>query len=158
MISLFKKNRRIGHVKGLTPLELLLGASLIAVLSSLAIITFNPIANFAESKNARRWNDTNVIAEALYHYATDHDGVFPDSLDREVPREICKSEVGGTVCASRALADLSFLVPKYIKQLPEDPLMSPDSSTGYSLLLSKEKLIVVSAPHAENGDTIVVRR
>lgn len=153
-----RKNRRIAHVKGLTPLELLLGASLFAVVASLFIITFNPAANFAEAKNATRFSAVNSIAESLYRYTIDHHGVFSDSLNKGSEQEICKTGTSPAVCASHSLVDLSFLVPRYIKRIPEDPLLLPGFGTGYILILSKDNTIVVSALHAAGGDNIVVRR
>lgn len=153
-----RKNRRIAHVKGLKPLELLLGASLLSVIASLLIITMNPAANFSEAKNASRFSAANVIAESLYRYAIDHHGEFPDSLNRSSEQEICKEGISRAVCAAHSLADLSFLVPRYVKHIPEDPLSLSGPGTGYILSFDQGKTIVVSALHVEGGDSIIVRR
>lgn len=145
------------HHQGFTLIEMLMVVSLIAILTSIIIIAINPVRHFAEAKNAQRWSNVNAILNAVYQYSVDHDGTFPTALPA-VPTEICKTGTAPSICASNGLLDLTSLTPTYVVTLPVDPAELPGFGTGYLISTSTGNRVIVSAPHAEEGDVIEVSR
>lgn len=143
--------------EGLTLIEMLMVVSLIAILMSIIIIAINPVRHFAEAKNAQRWSNVNAILNAVYQYSVDHDGAFPAPFSA-VATEICKTGTAPAICSANGLLDLSLLTPTYVVSLPVDPAELPGFGTGYLIATSTGNRVIVSAPHAEEGDTIVVSR
>lgn len=142
---------------GFTLIEILMVVSLIAILASIIIIAINPVRHFAEAKNAQRWSHVNAILNSVYEYSIDHGGALPASFSA-VPVEICKSGTSSSICSSNGLLDLSPLSPAYLAELPVDPAELPGFGTGYLIATTTEDRVIVSAPHAEEGDTISVGR
>lgn len=143
--------------KGFTVIELLMVASLVAVLASLLIVTINPVSHFAESKNALRWSNVNSLLNAVYQYEFDNKGAPPQGVDA-TPREICNVDTDKTLCTANGLIDLSLLVPKYIRAIPLDPVATGANGSGYQISKDAEGKVTIRALYAENADTISVSR
>jgi len=61
----------------ITLAEILLYASLLSVIATLAIITINPAKRTAEASDNRRYANLAVLRNALEDYATEHNGKYP---------------------------------------------------------------------------------
>ncbi len=94
--------------KGFTLIELLIVIGIIAILAAAVIIAINPGRQFTQARNATRWSHVNSIANAIYAYAVDNDGVFPTP---------CVS-AGWTAVTEANCGDLT---PTYMQALPTDP-------------------------------------
>ena len=138
--------------KGFTLLEILLVVAAIAILAGIIIIAINPGKQLSETKNAQRRIDTNTIINAVYQYSIDNNGAIPAGITT-TPTDICKT--GSTSCVG--LVDLT-LYEKYLVALPSDPTGSTAKSTGYQISKDIYGRITVSAPKAEAGATIKIKR
>ena len=150
--KLTKKN------SGFTLIEILLVIAIIAILAGIVTFAINPSKQLSESKNAQRSSDVTTILNAVYQYSIDNNGTLPASvsaLTAGTPGEICKT--GGT-CTG--LVDLGVLTTneKYLTAIPTDPIGSSTNGAGYEISRSANNRITVSAPDAENGETISVTR
>lgn len=143
---------------GFTLIEVLLVVAIIALLAGIVILAINPNRQLAQSKNSERSADVNTILNAVYEYSIDNDGELPSSvsgLTANTPTEICKT--GGT-CTG--LVDLGVLTSSetYLTSVPTDPTGESTNGAGYEIERSSNNRITVSAPDAENGETIEVTR
>jgi prepilin-type N-terminal cleavage/methylation domain-containing protein len=150
--------------KGFTLVELLIVIGILAVLLAIVLIAVNPQQQFKQANNTARKADVNAILNAVSAYAADNDGQLPAGIDSTA--KTITSTAGAT-----NLNLCSTLVPTYIADLPLDPTTgteSPDGSvcseasatysTGYTIKSSTGNRVTVSAPSAENGETINVTR
>lgn len=149
MISKISLNK-----KGFTLLEILLVVAAIAILAGIVIIAINPGKQLADTRNAQRKVDVNTILNGVYQYTIDNSGNLPGNITVSAT-EICKT--GGS-CSG--LIDLSALTTneKYLTAIPFDPSGSSANGTGYKILKTANNRITVSAPSAENSQTISVTR
>lgn len=144
-------------VKILVTLLLVLPALTIVPLTFILLTKMNPSKQFAMANNTKRQSDTLQILNAVYQYEADNMGKLPLSIS-SASEEI--SSTGADICKD--------LVPKYLAGLPVDPSLNKGSliedpcpsfyETKYFISKDGSSKITVSAPSAENGETISVSR
>ena len=146
--------------KGFTLLEILFVFTAIGISAGIVILILNPGKQLANTRNAQRWSDVNIILNGIYQYSIDNDGDLPESIPlssncNTATQEICKTD---TSCIG--LTDLSGLTDGevYLVAIPEDPSEATATSTDYAVVQSDDGRITVCAPGAEEGETIEVTR
>jgi len=139
--------------RGFTLLEILLVVAAIAILAGIVILAINPGKQLADTRNSERWADVNTILNAVYQYSIDNDGDLPAGISTTVT-EVCHT----STCTG--LADLSELTTdeEYLVAIPTDPTGADTNGAGYEIVQSANGRITVSAPDAEQGETIAVSR
>jgi len=143
---------------GFTLLEVLLVVAIIAILAGIVIFAINPTKQLADTRNTQRKADVNTILNAVYQYTIDTKGTIPASITTTTTA-ICRSDVATSTCTG--LIELtSYLTTNetYLTAIPRDPLATSTTSTGYSISKSANGRVTVSAPSAEQGQTISVTR
>ena len=148
--------------KGFTLLEILLVVAAIAILAGIVILALNPSKQLAETRNAQRWSDVNTILNAAYQYSIDNNGDVPSTITTTATG-VCKTTPSND-CTN--LIDLGVLTNNetYLVGMPVDPnpnataCTDTDDSTCYEILQTSNGRITVSAPSAEEGETISVTR
>src|SRR6185503_2682877 len=150
--------------KGFTLIEILVVIGILAVLLALVLIAVNPRQQFIQANNTQRRSDAKAILNAVGAYMSKNKGQIPAGIDGTV-RTITSTTGASNInlCAT--------LVPTYIADLPLDPVTGTETptgslctaggatySTGYTITSSTGNRITVSAPAAENGETISVSR
>ncbi|MEW6617311.1 MAG: type II secretion system protein [Patescibacteria group bacterium] len=143
---------------GFTLLEVLLVVAIIAILAGIVILAINPGKQLADARNTQRKADVNTILNAVYQYAIDNSGTIPSTVTTTTT-EICRSTIATSSCTSLVnLTDTLALNEKYLTAIPVDPQSTSTVGTGYSILKTANSRITVTAPHAENSQTITVTR
>lgn len=144
--------------KGFTLIELLLVIGIIAILASIVIVAINPTKQLADARNAQRRSDVNTILNAVYQYAIDNNGNLPGCLP---------GAAAGTamnVCTSNDCTgvtngcNLATLTGTYLVSIPVDPSGATGNDTMYDVTKDSNSRVTVSAPVAEQGETITVTR
>ena len=97
---------------GFTMPELLVVGGVLAVAVIFSALVVHPADFGPVSRNAKRTTDTAQIAQALNRYVADT-GDLPEGITKE-PQVLGSEEDMLNLC--------EYLVPKYLKDLPLDPL------------------------------------
>lgn len=139
---------------GFALIELLVVMGILGVLLSIVALSINPARQFQKANNTKRRSDVNAILSAVGQLVIDSRGQIPATITTS------------SQTISNSAADLcSLLVPTYIAALPVDPLTNNGTAisdctgtyvTNYSILKSAVGRITVSAPAAQDGETISV--
>ena len=147
--------------KGFTLLEILLVVAAISILAGIVIVAINPTKQLGDTRNAQRRSDVNTILNAVYQYAIDNNGNLPPAITT-TSTEICAAGVNASVCGSASLISLEELLTdeKYLTSIPSDPNTDNCAANGvcYEIYKSANGRVTVTAPDAESGATISVRR
>lgn len=144
------------RILGFTLIELLLVMAVMGVLFTIAIIAFNPAKQFMRARNAQRNSDVSLILNAIGAYSSDNKGVLPSGITA-TSSAIASSPGGANIC--------SDIMPKYVSSLPADPSLGGTEvtnctsySTGYFVSKDAYNRVTVSAPSAEDNQTISITR
>lgn len=146
---------------GFTIPELLVAITIVGVLALASFFILRPDAKDVQRRNAERQLDVAMLAQviATYHQKV---GKMPDGITT-TPKVIGSQEGELNLC--------SELVPKYMTDIPLDPLMGDAQTTepcnaedqvytsAYTIAYNKNKTaIIIAAPHAEDGQTITLTK
>lgn len=139
---------------GFSALKIILLVTAIFLLTGITVLAINPGDKLGDKNNAQRKVDVSAIANAIYQYANNNSGNLPKAI-LATSTEICKT---GARCAG--LINLSVLTAdeKYLPFIPVDPNGGTANGTNYFISKSASGTIVVSAPRAEKGETILINR
>ncbi len=139
--------------RGFTLIELMLVIGIIAVLSGMTIAALSPTKQLGSSRDAKRQSDVNTILNAVYQYVVDEHRL-PPGIPTGTAREICRTNA--VTCAG---VDLDILTGAYLVSVPFDP-RAPDAGTGtnYFIVQDQNGRITVSAPGAEEAESISITR
>jgi prepilin-type N-terminal cleavage/methylation domain-containing protein len=144
---------RIKNNRGFTLIEVLLVVAIIAILAGIVILAVNPNKQLGDTRNTQRRADVNTILNAVYQYTIDQHGVpgvYPSS----------STDICSTGFSSCPYVDLHVLTDngKYLVALPKDPQAGDNNDTHYQISEDANGRITVSAPYAEQGQTISATR
>lgn len=147
--------RKLRNEKGFTLIEVLLVVAIIAILAGIVILAVNPGKQLGDTRNAERKADVNTILNAVYQYSIDNQGNLPSTITTTAT-DVCST--GASSCTG--LIDLSVLTAngKYLVAIPKDPQTGTATDTHYQIDQDANGRVTVSAPSAEQGQTISATR
>ena len=156
MVPVLPRGKKKGFTqlrRGFTLIELLLVLGIISLLVSITIAALSPARQLATSRNAKRQADVNSILSAVYQYLVDEERL-PATIPYGAAAEICATDSADCDAA----INLDVLTGSYIVRIPSDPQL-PDTATGtnYWIVRSGDR-ITVSAPGAEEGESVSITR
>ena len=135
-------------------MEILVVVALIAILATITFVAINPAKNFSDTNNAQRNSNVGEILNAVTQYTSVQGntiaGLGTIPLCTDAPAAI------GTGAGNVDLA--AVLVDEYIVGIPTDPSGGTAEDTGYTICQTAGSRVEISAPRAENGQTISVKR
>ena len=145
---------------GFTIIELLVVMGIIGILSTVLIVSVNPVRQFAKARDTDREADVVAILSIIYQYASEHSGEFPDTDGDPATSDFPTSLTCiGTDLACFDLAGAGAtgdeIVPAYVVDFPKDPKVTStgvpgtDGDTGYQVMVDANGHLTATAPSAE---------
>ncbi len=141
--------------KGFTLIELLVVIGIIGILAAVVLVAVNPGRQFGLARDSQRNSDLYSITLAVYQYAVENNGQMPAVLtgvNQDVEQTICYKDALGALQPApvgTGCLDLSFLVPKYIPSIPQDPGWNQTPAKVYKIKYNANNRLVATA----NGET-----
>lgn len=146
--------------KGFTLVELLVVVSIIAILVVVVFESLDPLKQFANARNARRWSQVNTLSTAIYRYIIEK-GSYPPGID-DHKRQLGTAKTGceeNCNNAQSACLDIQAAVIDYLPIMPIELNGGTAEKTGFTISKNvKNNVITISACGAENGAEIFVMR
>lgn len=146
--------------KGFTLVELLVVVSIIAILVVVVFESLDPLKQFANARNARRWSQVNTVSTAIYRYIIEK-GTIPEGID-EHKRQFGTASSGcdqNCVGAQSSCLDIHSKISDYLPIIPIELNGGSAAKTGYTISKNTtNNVITVSSCGAENGAQIFVMR
>lgn len=149
------------NTKGFTLIELVIVVAIIAILAGTIFVAIDPARRLNKARNARRSNDSAVVLDAAFTYASDNDGVHYPSIAALAAGNyymMGTCVVGGdTGCTAKttqpSCVDLSAMNTNYLPSVPMDPKAGTAEKTLYYLKRSSNGTLTVGActPEAEGA-------
>src|SRR5688572_17640139 len=135
---MFRTDSMRKGAKGFTLIELLIVIGIIGILAAIILVAVDPAKRLKQSRNARRFAETNAILNAILNYTVDYKGTLPSAVLSATTGQavVIGTAVGGTlnttICPATAtgvnaatntrdLAADAALVSAYIAEMPIDP-------------------------------------
>lgn len=151
---------------GFTLIELLLVIAIIAVLAVVVFAALNPAQRFKDSRDARRFTDTETLLTAIHEYIVDNKGAFPTGLSAGmVETQIgsagtgCAINQGGCFATPSACVNLTAPLANYLASVPIDPSLATSSTkTNYDVVINSAGIVTVKACGVEGSSNIASSR
>ena len=144
------------HRNGFTLIELLMVLAIMAILGSIIFIALNPTRQLGLARNRQRHNDITSILDAAYQYQIDTNQL-PSGIPTVTTLQICKDTAAS--CVHGANMNVLAQSGVYLVHLPADPQASATGTgTNYWIVHDNDHRLTVTAPGAEQGEIISVRR
>ena len=145
----------------MTLIEILTAMAILVIVAAIGLISLNIPGQFARARNNQRSNHLNAILVGVrQNIADNRTGIFT-CASGDIPTSTKRMAIGA---GNYDVAPC--LVPIYLQNLPFDPATTSarynsvtDYDTGYYILkASSTGEIIISAPTAELGQSIFIKR
>lgn len=149
--------------KGVTVIELIVVVFIISILAVIVFIALNPVKRLADSRNFQRESDITTILNAIHKYTSDFQGQLPSGLAQgmmvtQIGTQDFDCDVTCGVASASACINLNSSLAKYLKQMPTDPSIGSQSTTGYFVSVSENNEVEVGVCSPEGDESIAVSR
>ncbi len=164
--------------KGFTLIELLVVIGIIGILAAIVLVAVNPGRQFAQARDRQRQSDLLQITNAIYQFASEHNGDLPDTDGNDATSNFpttrtCIGNGGASSCAlnpdctggtpfnlaaATNAAGNEIIVPTYIAAMPRDPDGGTAADTGYCVVLTGTRVEVRARSELNPTQPIVVTR
>jgi len=148
--------------RAFTVLQTIAAFFMIGMLVSIIIFVVNPQRQLAETRNSKRVADAGTILTAINEYVIDHNSA-PAGMD-DTLRVIGTANVGCNlncwtgVGTSSCLNLAPILTPKYLLDIPMDPILGTAERTYFAVRKKANDRIVVYSCGAELGENLTITR
>ncbi|MEI8232432.1 MAG: type II secretion system protein [bacterium] len=146
--------------RGFTLIELLVVVSIIAILIVVVFESLDPLKQFREARNSRRWSQVNTLSTGIYRYIIEK-GRYPiglSDLTQQLGTAKSDCDLNCPGAESKCL-DIQADVIDYLPILPTELNGGSAEKTGYTISKnSSNNVITISSCGAENGASIFIMR
>jgi len=152
--------------KGFTLIELLIVIAIITILAAAIVVGINPARHFRDARNATRWSQMSTLATAIFSFAVENGGAFPDPAvpSPDVGDIPCIGATGTPVdigtdptkwCYDAGTSPKNLLVPDYIHALPTPPL--PGETYQIQFLDDTKEAIKITSSETEASAVVLIQ-
>ena len=156
------------NTQGFTLIELLVVIGIIGILAAIVLVAVNPGRQFAQARDAQRRADLLGITNAIYQFASEHNGGFPDTNTDPNTNSFPSTptcvgtagscfNLGASGEIESAVGSQELIVPTYIAAIPKDPATGSDANTGYTVYRDTNGRLVATASGELSGVISVTR-
>ncbi|EKE25330.1 MAG: hypothetical protein ACD_5C00206G0009 [uncultured bacterium] len=127
---------------------------LLLAIFGLGIYIYNPKKKLLEMRNSQRRSDVVNILNAVYKYEKDGGDI---SFIASTPTMVCRQEA----ISCEGFMNLNNIINKeseFLSEIPSDPNLEDQNSSGYLIWKSNNGRLNVSAPLAENRAVITLSK
>lgn len=139
-----------------TLMELLLVVAIIGILSTVLIVSVNPVRQLAKARDAERQSELTAILSSILQYSSEHSGDLPDTDGNPATSNFptsatCIGTSGGCFNLAGAGVTGDHVVPVYMVSMPTDPKVAAtgvpgtDANTGYTIYVDANGHLFASA-------------
>lgn len=168
--------------KGLSLIGFLVIVLIIITIIASYLFFFNPVRKFKSARDAKRWEDTSLILNAIKGYQENNNGSFLKDMKGLYPNEWYMI-VGGPmtigcddnndfsdveIYKDNHCVDISELVNDgYLGNVPVSPtgkikwdsgISNGNKGTGYALMINDKGVLYIQSCESENTDQILIYR
>lgn len=135
------------------PVDVVLPTDALTIPQVMERVQSTPIyqQQFGMARDAQRRADMYALSTAVYMYAVEHNGSFPEGIPTGEDQRVKIGKGAGQVNLEQAL------VPTYMSTMPRDPLLGTDEDSGYWIYSTPGGRVVLQA-FGETGEMITVER
>ena len=153
--------------RGFTLIELLIVIAIIAILAAAVFVALDPVQRFQESRDAKRWSDTENILNAIKVDQVDNGGSYATTVAAMTAGSAYQIGTAGSGCDSgctakttaAACVDLASLVTDgYFGAVPMDPSSGTAAETDYYAIRNAVGSVEIGSCDPEAAATISVIR
>ena len=154
------------NTTGFTLVELLISIAIIGIVTAVVFVALNPLALFAQSRNAQRWISVSELLDAVHLYVVQNDGRLPNESEWEEETAYmlgtdtigCSSSCSVTTTASTCLHLSDLVADKRIADLPLDPREGTTGQSGLYARRESGSIVTIGICEEELGETIALTR
>lgn len=153
--------------RGFTLIELLIVIAVIAILAAAVFVALDPVQRFEESRDAKRWSDSENVLNAIKVDQVDNGGSYVAAVAGMTAGTYYQIGTAANGCDSgctaqttaAACVDLTALVTEgYLGSVPMDPSSGAATGTDYYALRNASGSVEVGACDPEAATAISVSR
>jgi type II secretory pathway pseudopilin PulG len=166
-----KENQASKALPAFTFIEILLVVAMLVILATIVVFAINPSKQLSNTKNSQRQMDVKTLVDSINQYELDN-GSIPAGIDTTLrmlgtSTSGCNvsctitlpSGVTSTPTTANACIDIKpTMAPKYLVDIPFDPLMGNSGNTYYAVMKTAGNRIAAFACGAELGQVIGASR
>jgi len=150
--------------KAYTLIHLLLFIGVVTIIGLGVFILLNPNQRIKDAKDAKRFDDVELLLNSIHQYKNDNQGSLPPGFTTGMnERQIgtadsgCVIETNGCATINPSCIDVESSLSKYFKTVPIDPDRTKEK-TGYTVSVDSNNIITIKACGSENAAPISVSR
>lgn len=147
---------------GLTAYETIFAGITLILLFTAVFLFVSNIESFSDTRDVKRMLDITTVSNAISEYRLNNLGILPEGFDDKLrvfgTGEICTTTCYGITTEPECIDISDELVPKYITEIPFDPVIGNELNSGYAVKEFGSGRVLVVACNPESDRILEILR
>jgi len=147
---------------GLTAYETIFAGITLILLFTAVSLSVRNIESFSDTRDVKRMLDITTVSNAISEYRLNNLGLLPDGLDDKLrvlgAGDVCTATCYGITTEPECIDVSDDLIPKYITEIPFDPVVGNILNSGYAVRVFDSGRVLVAACNPESDRTLQILR